>query len=240
AAASGGALPQAWSKVQQARAQLNRGDLEGAERLAREAAALGVEFTPREDTPAKVLEDVLQTRRDPKKLLAASRAALKTGALDRAEQLALAADKTSSTFTFPVWGDTPGKVRKDIQTARARETAQLLERRAGGPDPDKKASGGVLQSVKGFFGGKGKEEQPPQGHPEEHVAQAPKAPGADGRDSYTAQKFEAPAGEKDAGPAGNTANTEAARQLLAQGRKALAQGKFELASKCAADADACK
>src|SRR5207248_3153731 len=66
------------------------------------------------------LQDVARTRREPKALLTAGRGALQAGDPDRAEHLAAAADKLASAFTFPVWGDTPGKLRKDAQAARAK------------------------------------------------------------------------------------------------------------------------
>ena len=144
-------VPPARARVKEARSRLARGDLEGAERLARQAAALRTIYKPREDTPAKVLEDVAQVRREPKKLLAAARAALKADDLDQADRLAVAADRISSTFTFPVWGDTPGKVRREIRAARARQEAARAEKLQP-TTAERKPSGSVLQSMKNLLG----------------------------------------------------------------------------------------
>ena len=272
--ADSAALPQARDKMEQARTLLGQGDIEGAERMARAAGALNANFGTRGDSPARILEEVAQTRREPKKLLAASRAALKHGDLDRAEQLALAADKISSTFTFPLWGDTPTKVRREIQAARARKEAPLLDEREASADrkpAEKKASGGMLQSVRNLFGGKPKEEKTDADTtPERTAPEARSKPrtGA-GRDNVpagltvTAQKLEpstdaaptpdapkdmAAAQTADATPAAAqakrsttvVANTEAARRLIEQGRQALAQGKLDLAGRCADQANARK
>src|SRR5262249_21661684 len=108
----------AQDKTRQARTELAKSDLEAAETLAREADQLHVTFAPPEDSPSKVFEGLDKARRDPKTLLSASRASLQRGSLDRAEQYARAADHQASPFTF-MMGDSPSKVLKDIQTARA-------------------------------------------------------------------------------------------------------------------------
>ena len=64
ASVAGNSLPLARAKVQQARAMVNRFDLDGAEQLAMEAKKLGAPFTMAEDTPDKVLNDVGQLRSD--------------------------------------------------------------------------------------------------------------------------------------------------------------------------------
>src|SRR5262249_24543878 len=79
ASVAGNSLPLARAKVQQARAMVNRFDLDGAEQLAMEAKKLGAPFTMAEDTPDKVLNDVGQLRSDPKVLLAAGRNACERG-----------------------------------------------------------------------------------------------------------------------------------------------------------------
>jgi type II secretory pathway component GspD/PulD (secretin) len=108
-------------KVQQARTQLGLSNLDEAERLAREADQLGATFAPAEDSPKKIMQEVAAARTEPKVLLAASRAALQRGDLDRAEKLAKQAEEKSSYLTFPMWAsDSPSKVLKDIQAARAK------------------------------------------------------------------------------------------------------------------------
>ena len=92
------------TKLQQARTMLARSDYAGAEKLAHEVEAMHVTFTEREDSPRKILDEVARSRmpKDPKSLLAASRAALQKGDLDNADRLAQEAKRTASTFTFPV------------------------------------------------------------------------------------------------------------------------------------------
>jgi type II secretory pathway component GspD/PulD (secretin) len=112
------------TKLQQARALLARANFDAADQLAREADALGVTYTANEDTPRKVREAVTQARSDPKFLFGAARAAFQRNELDRADQLAMAAEAASSSFTFPFWGDTPSKLRKEIQAARSKTPAK--------------------------------------------------------------------------------------------------------------------
>lgn len=61
--------------------------------------------------------------KDAKALMAAGREALKVGDFDRAEMLADQAEKASSITWFPAWNDTPAKLRRDIQVARAKMQA---------------------------------------------------------------------------------------------------------------------
>jgi type II secretory pathway component GspD/PulD (secretin) len=107
----------AHAKLQQARAELARADLDAAEALLLEVEQLQLTFAPQEDSPRKVRDDLGKLRHDPKSLLAAARTALQRGRFDRAEQYARAADKLASPFTF-MMGDTPAKVMKEVQTAR--------------------------------------------------------------------------------------------------------------------------
>ena len=117
-------LTQARTKLKQARLLLSRGDLVPAQALAMEADRLGATYTPGEDTPQKLLNDikarqaVAQTT-DPNRLLEAARTALKRGDLDEAQRLAMEADKYRSFWSsMQIWSDSPSKVLKDIQTAR--------------------------------------------------------------------------------------------------------------------------
>jgi type II secretory pathway component GspD/PulD (secretin) len=112
----------AHDKIRLARAELSKSDLEAAETLAREVDQLHITFAPQEDSPRKVFEDLDKARRDAKTLLLASRASLQRGSLDRAEQYARAAEQLASPFTF-MMGDSPGRVLKEIQSARAKAPA---------------------------------------------------------------------------------------------------------------------
>jgi type II secretory pathway component GspD/PulD (secretin) len=119
---AGNAIALAHSKIQQGRAELAKSDLDAAEALAREADQLHVTFTPQEDSPRRLIEDLEKARKDAKTLLLASRAALKRGALDRAEHYARLAEQQASPFTFML-GDSPSKVLKEIQSTRPNASA---------------------------------------------------------------------------------------------------------------------
>ncbi len=121
---TGNPTAQAHAKLQAARAELSKTNLNAAEALTREAEQLHGNFGPNEDSPRRMLEDLDKARKDPRTMLLAARAALQRGELDHAEQFAHTAEQIGSTFTFPVWGDTPGKALKDIQTARAAAGSQ--------------------------------------------------------------------------------------------------------------------
>jgi type II secretory pathway component GspD/PulD (secretin) len=118
------------NKLQQARQLMAKANYDAAEALAREADKLKVNFRPGEDTPRMVLDDIARLRTDPKKLLLSARVAYQKGDLDRAETLARAADKAASPFTFSqLWGDSPAKVLKDVQAARARQAASAQSKK---------------------------------------------------------------------------------------------------------------
>jgi type II secretory pathway component GspD/PulD (secretin) len=118
------------AKLQQARAMIAKGNYEAAQALATEAEQLGVTYSAGEDTPKKVLDEISKARtvvipdNDPKGYLTAARKALDHGDLDLAEHLAKEAEKkggTSMWSSLKVWGDSPAKVLRDVQTARARQ-----------------------------------------------------------------------------------------------------------------------
>ncbi len=71
--------------------------------------------------PVVVECDIVVNENDPKSYLTAARKALEKGEVDFAEELVKTAEKKSSTFTWMTLGDTPAKVRRDIQTARAKQ-----------------------------------------------------------------------------------------------------------------------
>jgi type II secretory pathway component GspD/PulD (secretin)/tetratricopeptide (TPR) repeat protein len=201
------AQAQARSKLKQARVLLLKGNYDAAQALAQEAAALNVTYVGGEDTPEKVQKDIATARtvaatpNDAKSLLIAARAALGRGELDTAEALAREADKVGSVWNSisHVWSDSPAKVLKDVQTARAK----------GANKP-----GAVV--------GAQKDTGPTLGVPQPVVAKTEKA---------------AATGDS-AKPAAN--NTETARQMLKDARKALHAGNIEQAKKLTDQARALK
>jgi type II secretory pathway component GspD/PulD (secretin) len=123
-------VPQARTKLKQARMLLARGQYDAAQALALEVDQMGATYQPGEDTPQKVLSDISNARAvvvhgtDAKSYLTAARAALQRGDLDTAEMLAHEAEKASSLWSSVgnIWrSDSPSKVLKDVQTARAKQ-----------------------------------------------------------------------------------------------------------------------
>lgn len=116
-------LLRARSMLQNARGLMLKGEFDAAEGLAKEAKSLNVAFTPNEDTPQKVLDDLSRARiakRDAKSLLTAARAALERGDVDGAEKLAKESEKSQSFWSVHLWGDSPSKVLKEVKDARAK------------------------------------------------------------------------------------------------------------------------
>jgi type II secretory pathway component GspD/PulD (secretin) len=127
-------------KLAQARRLLAEGNFDAAEQLAREAERAGA--GPGEESPKKLLEEIGRARQDPAALLTAARAALAHGDLDRAEQLAKASEKAEPVYAVHLWGDSPSKVLKEVQAARAPKK----------PTADKDKDGAsVVDSMKGLF-----------------------------------------------------------------------------------------
>jgi type II secretory pathway component GspD/PulD (secretin) len=119
------------SKLLQARAQLSQGNFDAAEALAQEVARMNLSYRPGEDTPARVFKDAASARTDAATLLRAARSALARKQFDQAEKYARQADKLSSIWTFPVWGDSPSRALKDIAAARKQAAAASPQRPAG-------------------------------------------------------------------------------------------------------------
>jgi type II secretory pathway component GspD/PulD (secretin) len=121
---TGGTPPLALArgKLQQARILMDKGDYDAAAALAREAELLGAVYDAREDTPVKVHNDIEKIRSNPSALMATARVALQNGDLDKAERLAHQAEAVSSVWnrSLQMWGDSPSKVLKDVQAARAK------------------------------------------------------------------------------------------------------------------------
>jgi type II secretory pathway component GspD/PulD (secretin) len=132
------ALTLARSKLQQARAMEAKGHFDAAEQLAKEADNLNATFTLSEDNPRKVLADITHMRSDPKAMLAAARIAFQAGDLDRADRLAREADKVTSAWsrTVHLWGDSPAKVLRDVQFARAKAAVAVAPAPAAAPTPE--------------------------------------------------------------------------------------------------------
>jgi type II secretory pathway component GspD/PulD (secretin) len=189
AAAPANPAEKARATLRQARAQLAQANFDAAESLAKSCERLGVTYARGEDTPQKVLDDCQKQRNDAKFLLSAARAALERNEFDRAEELAKAADKAGSVFTFPVWGDTPTKCYKDVQTARASKKAA---------SPDRVATTSKAKPEAGMVDRKPADLPAPTKAPDPKMA---------------------------------AANTEKARALLAQARKALQGGDVAQAKK---------
>src|SRR5262249_22630734 len=91
------------------------------------AKGCGVVYTPGEDMPQKVLDDISRARtakHDAKTLLNTARAALERGDLDTAEKLAKQSEASESFWVVHIWGDSPSKVLKEVKEARAKALAK--------------------------------------------------------------------------------------------------------------------
>jgi hypothetical protein len=93
----------------------------------RGALAGGVPVPPagRNNTTTIETGIVLQGN-DAKSYLSAARQALDKGDVDVAESFLRDAEKMGSSFTWMPWGDSPTKVRRDIQAARVRQQQQAM------------------------------------------------------------------------------------------------------------------
>ncbi|MCS6850562.1 MAG: hypothetical protein NZ700_05260 [Gemmataceae bacterium] len=180
---------------------------------------------------------------DAKALLVEARKALEQGDFDRAERLAHEADKASSFFALHLFGDSPHKVLRDVQAARSKRAAELAKQQ---PKPTSPAEGPVLTQVNrpGSGGSSTSPAGSAKGDPSAS-ASAPKtassptlvqASGSGGpagqvvpAGGSASAKGNAPAASSEVKPPLSTAptataqaqDTEAARQLLKQGRQAL-------------------
>jgi hypothetical protein len=89
-----------------------------------------------ENTSQKVADDGKgqpPAKQDCKGLLMAGRVALARGDLDNAERLAQEAEKARSFINLRLWGDSPSKLLRDVQVARAKNTTPALPP-SGGPN----------------------------------------------------------------------------------------------------------
>jgi type II secretory pathway component GspD/PulD (secretin) len=213
-AAGNSPLALARTKLQQGRALLAQGNFDAAEQLAREADSLKATYPAQEDNPAKLLHDISHARTDAKGLVAKARDALKAGDYDRAERLANLAKKAESSWSMHLFGDSADKVLKDIQMARARiggKPGEVVRQTV--PPAEKEPSGlfspmrNVLNRTKPEPSVSAKQNETPANPPSPYQPQQPVR------------------------PMSNNPNTEAARQLLAQARKALQQGNLDEATR---------
>jgi type II secretory pathway component GspD/PulD (secretin) len=234
---------QARTKLKEARTLLTQGNYDGAEKCARDADRLDVRYAASEDTPRKVLDDIDKARRtapklnaaktDSKSLLTAARSALQKGDLDNAEQLAKQAEKARNSiipdWVHP-WSDTPAKVLKEVQAARAKSNNKGPNSTPGTkdnlppPNVTAKEKGGPKLDNKGPMATKDPAASPPPG-PSGSVNVAVNLPG--GVKDKTPQP-----------PVQETATTEKARQLLQQGRQAFQNNDLARARSCAEQAQA--
>jgi len=152
--------------VRQAEQALQMGNPQEAGRLARVATA-NQYLSPMDRQALAALND--QMRRggqpqapnaeivlkgeDAKSLLAGARQALDKGDLDFAEHLAKEADEKSGAFTWLPWGDSPAKVRRDVQAARAKQPAPMMPPHTvqGAPGTDKEGRQPVIGKVRNML-----------------------------------------------------------------------------------------
>lgn len=191
--------------------------------------------------------------KDMKSLLTAARSALARGDLEMAEAFCVQADKVGYTIPpiFHPWSDTPSKVRREIQTTRAKLTTPP---KAEGPFlAEKKDTGGPFAIVKSWFGGsKPKEEMPPRFEPRDppviakgHEKPTPKDPApihhaTSSSPRETPRKDLLPGKGMDVTPVTATAPGDKTRavQLINEGYAALDRGDLANAQKFAMQAKA--
>jgi hypothetical protein len=266
------ALPRARALLKEGRTLLAQGDYLGATAKAGEAERLNAVYMAGDDTHIQLYIDIDKARRsgtktpssaahppaDPKTLLAAARAAYQRGELDRAEDLAHQAEKANTGglgnwFRSP-WSDTPAKVLRDVQAARARQ---------GTPPPGASSSSAAPKSGVGIYSRstpkEGERVYPTADVPTgtgPSLEAAPKAgptskntPGAEGGPAITkvvsksAPVAAAAAADKTSvptPPSGEPRKEEktiaAAQQLVRQGREALGHNDLDKARRCAEEA----
>jgi type II secretory pathway component GspD/PulD (secretin)/tetratricopeptide (TPR) repeat protein len=177
---------------------------------------------------------------DARTVLGLARAALQRGDLDQAEQLARYAQKMGSSGLpawMQPWKDTPARVLRDVDVARARQAA-ARQKAAEARSPSESTS--PLQSVKSLFGFKS---SPPTGSGTEKgaagVSPSSNGPATTGNSGYnTAAKTGASPPPDTRDPATRAKETAQARQLVRDGYQALQKNDFEKARLCARRAQA--
>jgi type II secretory pathway component GspD/PulD (secretin) len=237
--------------LREGRALLAKGDYLGATQKAAEAEKLNAVYMAGDDTHIQLYIDIDQARRtgkappaparvtaDPKVLLLAARAAFQRGELDKAEELAHQAEKASSgvaSWLHMPWADTPAKVLRDVQTARARQAHPS----GAAPAPAKAAKSLFSRSAP---------KEPDAAKPEEKARVAPKAGAGEGpalNPPPGPTSMNPPAPAETAKPSGQQARAPetpradpaaAARQIVRDGYQALLVNDLEHARACAEEA----
>ncbi len=237
---------EARAKLREARALLAAKDYEAASERAHEAARLNVVYSSEEDTPLKVLADVAKARglgaahgpaprADSRALLAAARDALNRGDLDQADRLVIQAENAAAGSRVPTWlhpwSETPARVRRDIQAARARKAAQsaTADNRPTTLPPVAPPAAAAQAPARPSAGA-----TPPASPAATTTNQGP--PASSGGTQVTSNASPAPtarpafaAARVDTAPAATADATATARDLLRQGRQALHEGKLDTA-----------
>jgi type II secretory pathway component GspD/PulD (secretin) len=234
-------LLRARTMLKNARGLLTKGEYDAAESLAKEANSLKLTYSSGEDTPQKLLDDVTRARGeklDAKGLLANARAALERGDLDKAEQLAKQADKAEKWYSgLQVWADNPNKVLKDVQEARTRQPKDGGKDKAPAvADAKSGKTADKAPAVADAKAGKTVEKTPVTGDASgsKVPSKAPVVADAKGKTPAVADaKSKSPAANI---PAPAMRETEAARQLIKQGRQAMQAKNFTEAEKLAKQA----
>lgn len=186
----------------------------------------------------------LEAKSDVKSLLAAARTALQKGDYDLAETWVVQAEKANTGLTSWVvtpWSDSPSKVRREIQSARAKSMPMPV---AKDTLPEKKEGGSVFPSVKNLFGSRTKEKDKADDPIVVKGPDLPKEvtppPSFKNPETKTPGTLVANPKQNDvtqihttAKPVLTGSNTEMSRQLMKESRKALDKGDMEAARRFA-------
>lgn len=192
---------------------------------------------------------------DAKAYLTAARQALEKGHLELAENFVKNAESTGSSFSWMPWGDSPAKVRRDIQAAHAKQQAAPVVQTT-----EKKESPGAMSKVSKLLTPpwmRDKDKDTPAAP--DSAVKPPSFPAAPPREPSTAKKTSVPPMEpaapkkgptslvQDLGPTvvppleprGNPAQAKAqARKLIDDGYRALQANDLATARRCADQAKA--
>jgi type II secretory pathway component GspD/PulD (secretin) len=168
---------------------------------------------------AKLPSPAPAVKGDAKSMLKDGRLALQAGDLNAAETWAEQAEKASGgTSWLQAFGDSPAKLRRDIQAARAKQAPPAPP--AKKEEPKESSSSSWLPSMKWF----GKSDKPAQ--PENPPKEAPK--GQDSPGVPVGGFWPFGGAKKD--PTPNNFDDKMARQLVADGYKALAANDVKMAT----------
>jgi type II secretory pathway component GspD/PulD (secretin) len=243
--------------LREGRLLLSKGDYLGATNKAGDAEKLNAVYMAGDDTPYQLYIDIDKARRsgikpaappvkaaapaDPRSLLTAARTALQHGELDKAEDLAHQAEKANTSWLpHAPWSDTPAKVLRDVQAARAKQTAPPPP-----PAPSQTSStGSPFKTVKSLFS----RGNPKEGDPKKPEDQStPDGAGGEGpllppppKSGPTSMNRAAPAAvaRETFRGSGPEDRTTAARRLVHEGYECLHNNDIENARKRADEARA--